>query len=94
MRKITREVDRNQTGSITAAIVKSIAKADVAVVDITGRNPNVFLAAWVFVMHYVVKLQYFWRRLGRKLLLISRYIVILNTIVLNLQKPVPELLKR
>ncbi len=41
--KIYREVDRNQTGSITAAIVKSIAKADVVVVDITGRNANVFL---------------------------------------------------
>lgn len=41
--KITREVDRNQTGSITAAIVKDIAKADVVIVDITGRNPNVFL---------------------------------------------------
>lgn len=41
--KIKREVDRNQTGSITSAIVKSIAKADVVVVDITGRNPNVFL---------------------------------------------------
>lgn len=41
--KIIREVDRNQTGSITSAIVKSIAKADVVVVDITGRNPNVFL---------------------------------------------------
>jgi hypoxanthine phosphoribosyltransferase len=40
---ITREVDRNKTGSITASIIKSITKADVVVVDITGRNPNVFL---------------------------------------------------
>jgi hypoxanthine phosphoribosyltransferase len=40
---IRREVDKNQTGSITAAIVRNIAKADVVVVDITGRNPNVFL---------------------------------------------------
>lgn len=41
--RITREVDRNVTGSITSAIVHSIARADVVVVDITGRNPNVFL---------------------------------------------------
>ena len=41
--KITREVDRNRAGSITTAIVHSIAQADVVVVDITGRNPNVFL---------------------------------------------------
>jgi len=40
---IIREVDRNKTGSITASIVKSLTKADVVVVDITGRNPNVFL---------------------------------------------------
>ncbi|MFH2104082.1 MAG: phosphoribosyltransferase [Chloroflexota bacterium] len=40
---ITREVDRNQTGSITSSIVRNITKADVVVVDITGRNPNVFL---------------------------------------------------
>jgi hypoxanthine phosphoribosyltransferase len=41
--KIRREVDKNQTGSITAAIVRNIVKADVVIVDITGRNPNVFL---------------------------------------------------
>jgi len=41
--KIVREVDRSQSGSITASIVRSIAKADVVIVDITGRNPNVFL---------------------------------------------------
>jgi len=40
---ITREVDRNQSGSITAKIVQALASADVVVVDITGRNPNVFL---------------------------------------------------
>ena len=40
---ITREVDRNKTGSITSSIVKSISRADVVVVDITGRNPNVYL---------------------------------------------------
>lgn len=41
--RIWREVDSNRGGSITAAIVRGIARADVAVVDITGRNPNVFL---------------------------------------------------
>jgi len=41
--KIKREIDRNQPGSITATIVKSIVTADVVIVDITGRNPNVFL---------------------------------------------------
>lgn len=40
---ITREVDKNKPGSITASIVESIASSDVVVVDITGRNPNVFL---------------------------------------------------
>ncbi len=40
---ITREVDKNQSGSITKSIVQSIAKADVVIVDITGKNPNVFL---------------------------------------------------
>ncbi len=40
---ITREVDRNQSGSITSKIVQALASADVVVVDITGRNPNVFL---------------------------------------------------
>jgi hypoxanthine phosphoribosyltransferase len=41
--QIMREVDRSQAGSITAAIVKSIVTSDVVIVDITGRNPNVFL---------------------------------------------------
>jgi hypoxanthine phosphoribosyltransferase len=40
---LVREVDRNQSGSITANIVKALAEADVVVVDITGRNANVFL---------------------------------------------------
>ena len=40
---ITREVDSNQTGSITSSIIRRIAKSDVVIVDITGRNPNVFL---------------------------------------------------
>ena len=42
-RDIKREVDRNQAGSITATLVKSIVVSDVVIVDITGRNPNVFL---------------------------------------------------
>ena len=41
--KVIREVDRNESGYITAAIVRAIARADVVIVDITGRNPNVFL---------------------------------------------------
>src|SRR5262245_54305381 len=40
---IRREVDKNQSGSITKSIVQSIARADVVIVDITGKNPNVFL---------------------------------------------------
>ena len=41
--KIIREVDKNQSGSISSSIVRGIARADVVVVDMTGRNPNVFL---------------------------------------------------
>lgn len=41
--RVIREVDRNESGCITAAIVRAIARADVVIVDITGRNPNVFL---------------------------------------------------
>lgn len=40
---IEREVDKNQPGSITTAIVRSLVRADVVIVDITGWNPNVFL---------------------------------------------------
>lgn len=40
---IHREVDHNKTGSITASVVRGIAKSEIVVVDITGRNPNVFL---------------------------------------------------
>jgi hypothetical protein len=39
---IFREVDKNIPGSITSAIIKSIAKADIVVTDLTGRNSNVF----------------------------------------------------
>jgi hypoxanthine phosphoribosyltransferase len=41
--RVIREVNRNESGSITSAIVRNIAQADVVIVDITGRNPNVFL---------------------------------------------------
>ena len=41
--KISREVDKNISGSITSEIVKSIAGADIVIADLTGRNPNVFL---------------------------------------------------
>jgi len=40
---ISREVDKNISGSITTEIVKSIAGSDLVVADLTGRNPNVFL---------------------------------------------------
>lgn len=40
---IVREVDRNKGGSITSSIVEDLVNADVVIVDITGRNPNVFL---------------------------------------------------
>lgn len=40
---IIREVDRNRPGSINAAIVEDLLKSDVVIVDVTGRNPNVFL---------------------------------------------------
>ncbi len=41
--RISREVDKNISGSITSEIVKSIAGADIVIADLTGRNPNVFL---------------------------------------------------
>jgi len=40
--EVDREVDRNVAGSITAAILQSIATSDICIVDITGRNANVF----------------------------------------------------
>jgi len=39
---VVREVDKNLSGSITKSILKNIATADICIVDITGRNPNVF----------------------------------------------------
>lgn len=41
--RIFREMDRNRSGSITASIVRNLVEAEIVVVDITGRNPNVFL---------------------------------------------------
>jgi len=40
--RIHREVDRNRAGSITRSLVNSLVKADIVVVDLTGKNPNVF----------------------------------------------------
>ena len=40
---ISREVDKNAPGSITREIVRSLARADIVVADLTGRNANVFL---------------------------------------------------
>lgn len=41
--EIIREVDSRKPGAITSAIVRRIAEADIAIVDLTGENPNVFL---------------------------------------------------
>lgn len=40
--KISRETDNRITGSITSSIVKNTISSDIAIVDITGMNPNVF----------------------------------------------------
>jgi hypoxanthine phosphoribosyltransferase len=40
---ISREVDKNVGGSISASIVRNLVMSDIVIVDITGRNPNVFL---------------------------------------------------
>src|SRR4051812_34077633 len=39
---LVREIDTRASGAITLNIVRNIARADVVIVDITGRNPNVF----------------------------------------------------
>lgn len=41
--QIVREVDNRNPGAITRELIKHIASADIAIVDITGQNPNVFL---------------------------------------------------
>lgn len=40
---VIREVENVAPGAITASIVRNIAESHIAIVDITGRNPNVFL---------------------------------------------------
>ena len=41
---LVREVDRLVPGSITNSVIKYLAYSDVVVVDITGKNPNVFFS--------------------------------------------------
>jgi hypoxanthine phosphoribosyltransferase len=41
--EIIREIDRVRTGQITNAIVEDLLDSDVVIVDVTGKNPNVFL---------------------------------------------------
>ena len=41
--KIIREMDNRTPGAINKAIIEHIAESDLAIVDITGQNPNVFL---------------------------------------------------
>lgn len=41
--RIIREVDNRTPGAINKAIIEHIAESDLAIVDITGQNPNVFL---------------------------------------------------
>lgn len=49
---IHREVERNEAGDIPHSIVRNIAEADLALVDLTGRNANVFLELGMrFTMH-------------------------------------------
>lgn len=40
---IDREVDKAESGSITASIVNGLVKSDIVLVDVTGQNANVFL---------------------------------------------------
>lgn len=41
--KIIREADNRIPGAVNKAIIEHIAESDLAIVDITGQNPNVFL---------------------------------------------------
>jgi hypoxanthine phosphoribosyltransferase len=41
--RVVRELENVTPGAITASIVRHLADAHVAIVDLTGRNPNVFL---------------------------------------------------
>lgn len=40
--EVIREVDDTTPGDITLGIVRHLARADICIVDLTGRNPNVF----------------------------------------------------
>lgn len=41
--EITRQRDVSDTGNITLDIVENIARSHITIVDLTGKNPNVFL---------------------------------------------------
>jgi hypoxanthine phosphoribosyltransferase len=41
--EIVRELENVAPGAITASIVRHIANAHIAIIELTGRNPNVFL---------------------------------------------------
>lgn len=41
--EIVKEVEKHVPGNIPADIIKNLARADVVIADLTGRNPNVYL---------------------------------------------------
>src|SRR5688572_999690 len=41
--QVVRELETMTPGAITGNIIRHIADAHIAIVDLTGRNPNVFL---------------------------------------------------
>lgn len=41
--EVLRELEDVSSGAITASIVRHIAESHITIVDLTGRNPNVFL---------------------------------------------------
>jgi hypoxanthine phosphoribosyltransferase len=41
--KVIRELENVAPGAITVSLVRHIAEAHIAIIDLTGRNPNVFL---------------------------------------------------
>ena len=41
--KVVRELEDVSPGNVTESIIRHIASAHIAIVDLTGRNPNVFL---------------------------------------------------
>src|SRR5204863_9631873 len=50
--EVVREADANSPGAIDRRIVEHTASADIAIVDITGQNPNVFFELG---MRYVLR---------------------------------------